>query len=64
LGELGQAGLEALAYLDRGVKAGAEWQQAKLATITDAEKPSALVRFAFLPSLRQLVEAAGGGQSK
>lgn len=63
LGELGQAGLEALAFLDAQAKGGTEWQQSKLAVITEAEKPSALIRFVFLPSLKQLVEAAGSGQT-
>jgi hypothetical protein len=29
-----------------------------MAVIADAEKPSGLVRFVFLPSLRKIVEAA------
>ena len=36
----------------------AGWQDTQMAVIADAEKPSALVRFVFLPELRKLVEAA------
>ncbi len=58
LGALAQAGLESLAYLDAHATPDAAWQDAKMTVISDAEKPSALVRFVFLPELRKLVEAA------
>jgi len=57
LGQLATIGLESLAYLHAHVTPSPEWKQAKLAAITEAEKPSALIRFVFLPSLRQLVES-------
>jgi hypothetical protein len=34
-----------------------------MAVITDAEKPSGLVRFVFLPALRELVQAASAKSS-
>lgn len=34
------------------------WLDSQVAVISDAEKPSALVRFVFLPDLRRLVDAA------
>jgi hexosaminidase len=58
LGELGTMGLDVLAYLDEHAGAPAGWKDAQIATIAAAEKPSALVRFVFLPALRKLVEAA------
>lgn len=58
LSVLGAIGLESLAYLDAHTHPPAEWKDAQLAAIADAEKPSAIVRFVFLPSLRKLVEAA------
>jgi hexosaminidase len=59
LGELGEAGLEALDYLRTGTAAPAAWTTAQLALLVEAKKPSALVRFTFLPALQRLVEAAG-----
>jgi hexosaminidase len=58
LGDLGTIGLEALAYLDARAPAG--WGDAQIAAIADAEKPSGLVRFVFLPAMRKLVERAAG----
>lgn len=58
LGALGQVGLECLAYLDTHTSPTSAWKDNQMATIADAEKPSALVRFVFLPQLRKLVEAA------
>jgi hexosaminidase len=58
LGELGAAGLEALARLDAHTPSSAGWIDTRRATLSDAEEPSALVRFVFLADLRRLVEAA------
>jgi hexosaminidase len=58
LGALGQVGLESLAYLDTHSLPTSGWMDTQMATIADAEKPSALVRFVFLPELRKLVQAA------
>ena len=58
LGNLARVGLEALAYMDAHTQAPAGWLDSRTAVIADAEKPSALVRFVFLPELRKLVEAA------
>jgi hexosaminidase len=59
LGELGSTGLEALSYLDAHTSAPGEWLDACRALLAEAEKPSGLLRFVFLPDLRRLVEAAG-----
>jgi hexosaminidase len=59
LGALAQVGLETLAYIDAHTPPAAGWLDTQMSVISDAEKPSALVRFVFLPELRQLVEAAG-----
>jgi hexosaminidase len=59
LGDLARIGLEALAYMDAHAQPPAGWQDSRMAVISDAEKPAALVRFVFLPEMRKLVEAAG-----
>lgn len=61
LGALGQVGLESLATIDTHSQPAAGWADSQLAVIADAEKPSALVRFVFLPALRELVQAAAKG---
>ena len=58
LGNLARVGLEALAYMDARTQPGSGWADGQMAVISDAEKPSALVRFVFLPDLRRLVDAA------
>ncbi len=59
LDQLAKVGLAALGYLQSGQKPPAGWSDQQLQIIADAEKPAALVRFTFLPSLRALVIAAG-----
>ncbi|MDQ2833630.1 MAG: family 20 glycosylhydrolase [Acidobacteriota bacterium] len=54
---LSHAGVEALSYLSSGAKAPAGWKQRNLELIETAKKPSALVRFTFLPPLEELVRA-------
>lgn len=66
LAEAGAIGLEALGYLDAGRTGTTDWRERRLGSLTEAEKPAALVRFTFLPSLRKLVMAAapeGSGKS-
>ena len=62
LGLLAESGLEALAFLELHTPPPAGWADGQKATIADAEKPSALVRFVFLPSLQNLVDAAARAQ--
>ena len=59
LNELGAAGLEALAFLQAHEAAPAGWLDARHAALADAEKPSGLVRFVFLPDMKRLLDAAG-----
>ena len=59
LGDLARAGLEALAFLDHQATAPAGWADAQKAAISDAKKPSGIIRFVFLPDLEKLVDAAG-----
>lgn len=59
LGNLARVGLEALAYMDARTQPASGWADGQMAVISDAEKPSALVRFVFLPEMRKLVDAAG-----
>ena len=58
LGNLARVGLEALSYIDAHTQAPGLWHDGSMATISEAEQPSALVRFVFLPDLRKLVDAA------
>lgn len=63
LGQLAQAGIESLAWIDAREAPPAGWLAAQQAVLADADKPSALVRFVFLPDLKSLTEyAAGGGK--
>jgi hexosaminidase len=57
LAQLAAIGSQTLAYLGDGTRATPQWKQASLATIEAAKKPSGLVRFHFLESLTQLVNA-------
>ncbi len=59
LGSLSGLVIEAVSYIEAGVKAPAGWRDRATAAIAEAEKPSALVRFVFLPSLKELVAQAG-----
>jgi hexosaminidase len=63
LGALAQVGLESLAYLNAHTQPSSGWQAAQSAVLADAEKPSALVRFVFLPALQQLVQAVAQSPS-
>lgn len=61
-GALAEAGLESLAYLNAHIAPPTGWKDAQTALITEAQKPSALVRFVFLPDLQKLVDAAAQQQ--
>lgn len=54
---LAAAGTQAINLLATGGKAPAGWKAAQLALLAEAAKPGALVRYTFLDSLKQLVEA-------
>jgi hexosaminidase len=60
LGILAQLGIESLTFIEGHVQAPSGWKDGAIATIAEAEKPSALVRFVFLPDLKKLVERASG----
>jgi hypothetical protein len=60
LGELGAAGLEALAYLGGGVAPPEGWQARVTPILDRADRPLGLLRLPFAPALRRLVVAAGG----
>src|ERR1700722_644970 len=57
LADLSAAGIEAISYLSSGMPAAAGWKSGKLAVLDKAEKPEALVRFAVIKPLRDLVNA-------
>jgi hexosaminidase len=50
-------GQQALQYLAEGQKAPADWKTKQTNTLGEASKPSALVRFVFLPGMTDLVNA-------
>jgi hexosaminidase len=58
LAELGAAGLEALAYLETGTVAPADWKADRVALLQRAAQPKANVRLMVLPALRDLIGAA------
>jgi len=58
LGALADVGLSALSFLETHTAPPAGWEVQQMQVIDAAEKPSALVRFTFLHSLRQMVLAA------
>jgi len=58
LSALAQSGLEALAYIDTHTAPPTGWLDGQKAIIADAQKPSAFVRFVFLPALDKLVQSA------
>jgi hexosaminidase len=58
LGQLAQAGIESLAWIDAHTAPPANWLAQQQAVLTDAQKPSALVNFVFLPDLQKLVQFA------
>jgi hexosaminidase len=64
LGQLAQAGIESLAWIDAHTAPPANWIPQQQAVLTDAQKPSALVQFVFLPDLQKLVEFAAGSAAK
>jgi hexosaminidase len=55
--QLTAIGQQALQYLANGQKAPADWKTKQTGVLDDAEKPSALVRFVFLPAMTDLVNA-------
>jgi hexosaminidase len=59
--QLTAMGQEALQYLANGQPAPAGWKAKQVQILDDSKKPSALVRFTFLPSLNDLVQAASEG---
>jgi hexosaminidase len=60
LGELGAAGLEALAYVGSGVAPPEGWQARVTLVVDRADRPLGLLRLPFAPAMRRLVVAAGG----
>ncbi|MDE3186470.1 MAG: family 20 glycosylhydrolase [Acidobacteriota bacterium] len=64
LGASGAVGLDALSYLETHSAPAPEWKAREMAILADADQPSALVRFVFLPELRKLVEAAAANLSQ
>ncbi len=63
LGELAGVGLSALTYLETHTVPPANWQAQQMMVLDNAEKPSALVRFTFLSSMRKLVVDAAQGET-
>jgi hexosaminidase len=59
--QLTAVGQESLQYLANGQQAPAGWKAKQVKILEDTKKPSALVRFTFLPSLQDLVQAVPEG---
>lgn len=60
IADLGNAGLEALAYLSSGNSAPAAWKQQKLELLSRAAKPKAGSTLAIIEPMRKLIVAASG----
>jgi hexosaminidase len=58
--QLTSAGQQALQYTAGTRKPPAGWKAATMEEITQARRPDALVRFTFLPSMMELIEAVPG----
>lgn len=61
--QLTAMGQEALQYLANGQTAPTAWTQKQIETLDEIEKPSALVRFTFVPAMRHLVETVSNASS-
>ena len=59
LADLGEAGLEALAYLGGGVAPPEGWLARVTPLLERAEQPLGVLRLPFAPAMRRLVAAAG-----
>ncbi len=59
LAELGNAGLEALVYLETGTPAPQSWVQDRTALLVRAAQPKANLRLTVVQAVRDLVTAAG-----
>ena len=62
LAGLGQAGLEALAYLAAGTPAPQSWVTDRTALIARAAQPKANLRLTVVPAVRDLIAAAGAAR--
>jgi len=60
LSGLGEAGLQALDYLDRGEKAPDDWKTQQLAIVQQAFEPKAQVLLMVAPAVEKLVQASAG----
>ena len=63
LGSLAEVGLSALTYLEARTAPPAGWEATQMSMIDAAQRPSALVRFTFLHSMRKLVLAAAQAEA-
>jgi hypothetical protein len=61
LADLGTAGQEALTFLASATPAPQAWRDARAALLERLQRPQAHLRFAVLPAMRELIQAAAGG---
>jgi hexosaminidase len=62
LAALGDAGLQALDYRDKGERAPAEWTALQLAFIEEVKKPQADLLLMIAPAVQRLVESAAASK--
>jgi hexosaminidase len=62
LAGLGEAGLEAIAYLSAGTTAPPSWVADRTALLARAAQPKANLRLTVVPALRDLIAAAGAAR--
>ena len=58
LAQLGNNGLDTLAFLESGTAPPAGWKETKLAMVDKAAEPKALLRFVVLSPIRELILGA------
>jgi hexosaminidase len=56
LQDLGKIGLEAVSYLEKGIKPTAAWRDEKLKKLEEIKKPKAALEFMVIESMKKLVE--------
>jgi hexosaminidase len=64
LASLGAAGLQALDFIDKGVRAPDAWKAQQLAMIEQAKKPKANLQLAIVPAVQTLIESSAVNQGK
>ncbi len=55
---LGEIGLEAVAYMEKGVKGNEEWRDESLKKLDEIKKPKAALEFVVIENMKKIVESS------